>query len=463
MSIKYKLSAVLAVGVLAVPVASFAQSMTMAQIEAELATLTAEVQALEQQVAAQTNAAVAPAPLQATSVTMPATGANNAVSISPVSIMAPTNTSVSASVNTSANIYTPQTSPSVATMASVTPMASTSAPSVTLSLDPTTPTAGQIVMGSTDNILSVIRFTAGARNSEPVNITQLPVADFVSSNTLIAPLSNLTLWNGSTLLGTASPTGGLTTSSTGQYYPYVFNFAVPVQISQGSSLALTLKGDVASLQAGAADDAENVIVATKNFTAVGANPNEPATTIGSAVGNIQTVLRSTLSFAATPLGATYNRGKIPTDQFAALSFSANSAGSIAVNTVAVTLTGSAYSATLLNDPNGVRLLDENNESLGTSTASPVTGGAMFSFNLGATTNGQAISAGQTRTWTLVINDSDLAVAMGQGVVNLSAMINTSAGITYTDGLSTPSTSGLMLSSPVIFPIVLNSVLFAQGL
>jgi len=305
--------------------------------------------------------------------------------------------------------------------------------------------------GATTTLTSTLSGTAGNGGTAVVN-------GVVGSGGVVIAFSGTTgtFGGGSNTVTTQSQvTGG-----------YTFNFGTPVQIPQGSSLSLTLKGDAATYQSnGAVDGSTHQFTATgSGVTAVGATSNDTVTTTGSSSGNAQTVLRSTLTFAATPLGSQSGRGKVSTDQLATLSFSANSAGSIAVNTVGVTLTGPAYSTALLNDPNGVRLLDENNLPLGiTVTTSTVTGGESVVFNLGAGTAGQVVSGAQTRNWTLVVNDSDLTVASSTGYVSLLATVSSTASIAYTDGLSNNPTTGVNLPTSVLTPIQLNSVTFSQGI
>jgi hypothetical protein len=254
-----------------------------------------------------------------------------------------------------------------------------------------------------------------------------------------------------------------TTNSQG----YVFNFANPIVVPQGSSVSFVLTGDAASYQSGGAVDGSTHTFAISSITAQGATSNNTLPSYaGSASGNPQTVLRSALYFQPTAVGLTSGRGKTTGDELADLAFQANAAGSIAVNKVVVTFSGTAASTSTFVNANDVQLI-ENNISLATGTNATVstsTGKVVWTFNLGAGINGQAISPGLTRTWKLIVNDNDLASAPvgSTGVVSLNAVINTNADITFTDGLDASATSSLELPSfPT--PIQLNSVSFAQGI
>jgi len=332
---------------------------------------------------------------------------------------------------------------------------------VTVAADSSQAPIGQIVMGSTGNPLATFRFTETS-NIENVKVTDLKVTDVINSTSTVKPsFSNLTLWNGSTELGSA----GSAIAGASSTYVYSFHFSTPVIVPQANSVSLSLKGDAASYaSSGATDNSTStfeIANGSTDVTALGATSNKTATVTGSAVGNPQTVLRSTLTFAATPLGATSGRGKTTSDQLATLSFSANSAGPIALNTITVTFSGSAVTSTLYT-AGAVRLLDENNQATCTTIATSSAAGT-WSFNCGSAQNGQAVSAGSTRNWTLVVNDNDLNAASTQGYVNLVATINSNSSITFTDGLDNAASTNLSLPSSVLTPIQLNSVVFSQGI
>ncbi|MBU6500376.1 MAG: peptidoglycan-binding protein [Patescibacteria group bacterium] len=343
---------------------------------------------------------------------------------------------------------------------------------VSVTADSSQAPAGQIVMGSSQNPLATFRFTE-TTNAENVKVTDLTVADTVSStSTVKSTFSNLTLYNGSTAVGTA---GSAVTSGTA-LWAWTFHFATPFVVPQANSISLTLKGDASSYaSSGATDNANHQfnIANGSAVTALGATSNSTSSvSTTSAAGNTQTVLRSKLSFAATALGSTTGRSKSTSDNFATLSFSADSAGAVALNTMVVSFTGNAVSGTGFLD--GIKILDENNQSIGTvqSTSSAATcqtvaaggsGSCSVTFNFGSTSNGQQISAGSTRNWTLQVNDSKTQASTGQNVTSLAATVSTrSTDVLYTDGLDSAANSNITLPSSQLFPIQLNSASFAQG-
>ncbi|MGC9968192.1 MAG: peptidoglycan-binding domain-containing protein [Minisyncoccia bacterium] len=82
------------------------------------------------------------------------------------------------------------------------------AATIAVSADSTEPPAGLVVMGSTGNTLGIFRLTETS-NVENVKVTDFTVTDTAAPNAKAA-FSNLSLWSGSTNLGTAG-----TASSTG--------------------------------------------------------------------------------------------------------------------------------------------------------------------------------------------------------------------------------------------------------
>lgn len=367
------------------------------------------------------------------------------------------------------------------------------ASTITVTADSSQAPVGKIVMGSAGNPLATFRITETA-NVENVKITDLKVLDLVGSTSVTsstytkAAFNNLTLWSGGLNLGSA---GSAVAAASGTAYIYSFHFGTPVIVPQANSVSLVLKGDAASYaSSGATDNSTSTFeiatgfdsstnTSTQAVVALGQTSNKAAAvTISSANGNAQTILRSRLTFAATPLGAASGRGKISSDQLATLSFSADAAGPIAVNTVTVTFSGTAPSSTVVAFLSGVTLRDENNNSIGApgfatstaysnaSTSCNLTVGATcsitFSFGTVASGTAQVVSAGTTRNWTLVVDSTKTQAVTGTSNVNLVATINAIGDISYTDGLDTPAVTNLNLPSSILTPINLNSVVYQQG-
>src|SRR5581483_4311796 len=124
---------------------------------------------------------------------------------------------------------------------------------LTVGADSTQPPTGQIVMGATGNTLAVFRLTETS-NVENVKVTDLTVH---ATTTGSAAFSNVSLWSGSTLLGTA----GSASSVTGGF-DYVFHLGSALIVPQANSISVTLKGDAAT------------------WASQGAIPDNTATTFG---------------------------------------------------------------------------------------------------------------------------------------------------------------------------------------
>jgi hypothetical protein len=182
-----------------------------------------------------------------------------------------------------------------------------------------------------------------------------------------------------------------------------------------------------------------------------------------------TVLRSKLTVTATPLGATSGRSKSTVDDLATITFAADNAGAVVLNTVTITFGGSAPSATTFLD--SVQLYDTaNGTNMGTgnttSSACAGTGTAASStcsktFSLGATTGGYVVSAGGSKSFTLRTNTLNTWAATTGISATLSASISANTDVRYTDGLDTAAVSTISLPATVV-PITIQSISFAQG-
>jgi Putative peptidoglycan binding domain len=336
----------------------------------------------------------------------------------------------------------------------------------------------QIVMGTTGATLASFRVTETS-NVEDVKVTDLIIFQQVGSTSSVkSAFNNVKLYKtDGTLLGTA---GGTNTSvgatNPGRGYYYKFNFASPIVVPQSNSVSLVLKGDVSSYtSSGATDntthvfkiasstDTDNDTLAGETVVALGATSNaSSAVSLGAATGPTKTVLRSKLTFSSTQLATVLTRSSAV--NLASLTFAADSAGSVAVNSVTVTFSGTAASIATFLD--GVTLLDESNNTLGTAnTTSSACNGSntcSITFNLGSTTGGQIVTGGTSRTWTLRVDGTKLQAAAASVSRDLSATINARTDIQYTDALDSAAATAIGLASNVIVPIQLSSVSTSNG-
>jgi hypothetical protein len=358
----------------------------------------------------------------------------------------------------------------------------TAPPTVQVTVDSATPAAKQITMGSTGVELARFRFTATS-NTEDVRLLDLNVFQQVAAVPSVkSAFTNLVLYKStdlSTVVGTAgSPyvsQGVAAGTSTGAGYYYKFHFASPIMIPQGNSATLVLKGNVASYSSsGATDNSWHLFrVATstdqdnntppETVIALGATSNLPAaSTLSNAAGNAMTVLRSKVTVSATPLGIAAGRAKTMVDDLGTIRFTADTAGSAALNVVKVTFSGTAPSSTFLS---GVQLLDQNGVLIiaSTSVSVPCTGSNFCSktFIFGSGPNGYAIAAGSSAIFKVRVNSLLTRPGSPSVVQTLNTFIDRYYDVAFTDGLDAAATRNLYLQTNAV-PISINAVSYASG-
>ena len=369
-------------------------------------------------------------------------------------------------------------------------------PSIQVSYDSTQPPAGIVVMGATGNTLGVFRFTETS-NIENVKVTDLHVIDAVSSTaTVKAAFSNLTLWNGSTAVGTA---GSAIPDASGTGYVYSFHFATPIIVPQANSVSLTLKGDASSYSsAGATDLSQHTFeivttsdtgsnssapantTSTQAVVALGATSNKPAAvSIVNAAGNTETVQRSAVTVSASAGGLSQ---KGSPEIIGGVTFSANNAGPVALQHVTITFSGSALTAgsstfsgststgvvagaaggnIQLIDANGNNVISANEATASTTLSAGTVTAITWTFTNSATTGGGfQVSAGGSYTFTLKAN-TNLIPGTANTAESFSANIQNPGDVSYWDALDASST--LIASIPTsTVPLNINSVSYGVG-
>jgi hypothetical protein len=304
-------------------------------------------------------------------------------------------------------------------------------PALTIAADSSNPPSGQIVQNSTGNTLAVFRFTETS-NVENVKVTQLNVLDaVVASTTVKAAFSNVSLWNGSTLLGTAaSPVWDVALGG----YDYDFNsFTTALNVPSGNSVSLTLKGDAGSVTNGSLSDNTTStfeIAASSTVVARGATSNKTAVvTLSSANGNPQTTLRTQLQVAATPV---MTLPPASFSQLGSLTFTANTAGDAQLNNLTLTFSGSApsgfLSTVVLHDPSGNDIVAVDNFAASSPNASSVV------WTFATSTKPLTITAGSSYTLSIWGNLSNIPTVTSQGL-SLTATIKANTDFGYLDGSS----------------------------
>jgi hypothetical protein len=341
--------------------------------------------------------------------------------------------------------------------------------------DPTTPVAGQLVMGSVGDRLAVFHFT-NLSASENVKITALKVFENDNASGEQANFSNFQIWDGNNLLGTAgTPQKSVATSTPGPGYYYTLNLPTPAIVPAGNSISLVVTGDIATYSSGGATDGsidtfeistspdpgngtpEDVVVA------YGMQTNKAAiVTLHQPMGNPQQILRSVMSVSTTPLGQQSGRGRTNPDYLGTITLTANPAGSVSFTKLVLTFGGSFPSSTSFLG--GVTLLDHNGQNV-TSDGGIVTVGnpcnGQNSCNIvWSFPNGFFIVQGSSYTFTVETNDSLGAPPQQNVALSLSAGMTSTSSVIYKDALDGSAVTVSLLPSEV--PIPVNSVSFAPG-
>ena len=328
-------------------------------------------------------------------------------------------------------------------------------------------------MGSTGNTLGVYRFSE-TTNIENVKVTTLNVTDLVASSGVKAAFSNLQMWNGSTLLGTA---GAPILDGSGTGYIYTFNFGnTPIVVPQANSVSVTLKGDAATYSSqGATDNSTHQFevtttsdvtnnTSTETVVALGNTSNKPAAvTLSAANGNTQTILRSTL----TATGASLSQSsKQPFSQIGTITLTANAAGAVTIGHLALTFSGNALTAsgssTFLNSVALENSSQVNVTSVYGATTTVSNASGTYTWNF-PTSTAPVVNAGTSLTLQ-VWAQTNLIQSLGNGYVeSLSSAIQNAGDLTYYDGAdSTAYSTGLIAMPSTAVPINVVNLTWGQG-
>ncbi len=294
------------------------------------------------------------------------------------------------------------------------------AAAITVTADASQPATGQIVMGSAGNTLAVYRFTE-TTNAENVKVTQLTINDAVNTGT--AQFSNLTLWNGSTELGSVGAAAGgvntvyTTTGTSTIYATGTITVSATASSSQGVAY-VTINGFQAAgpVPATTSTTATGTIAAAINTIITNNSAALQATS--SVSGGIVTITSknlasSTFSVFDTP-GNTYspgNSGVIPVGTASTLQTTVSTSTSATTNYTfqiqgnpIIVPQGNSVSVTLKGDAspwtNGATDNQTNAFSISTSTSNPVTA-LGNSSNLASTVTLSTSTPPQGNTQTLL--------------------------------------------------------------
>ena len=343
---------------------------------------------------------------------------------------------------------------------------------ISIALDSQSQASTNIVMGSTGNVLGSFNLQETS-NVENVKVTDLVVNSTVSVAGATAPLagvSGLSMYNGSTLLGTAG-SAALTSSSTSatastSTYSYSFHFGTPIVVPQNGLYQITLQGNVPSYTANGATDASKITftIPTSTIVALGATSNKTSNVTSSGVvsSNPMTVSRTALTVSASSIA---QASKQPFTQLGTITLTANSAGSAELSSLNLTFGGSGITYGSSTFFNTVKLENSNNVDVttigATSTYSTTTNVMSWVF---ATSSPMIVSAGSSLTLTLW-GTTNVIPPQTNVAESLSVAIQNAGDLKYFDGTdaNTVSTLSNAISLPIkAVPVTVSSLSWQVG-
>lgn len=312
--------------------------------------------------------------------------------------------------------------------------------SLSVGVDSSNPASGVITQNTTGNVLAVYR-VANLSTAEAVKISNLNIIDTVSMGS-VPDFSNLQLWSGGTLLGTAAaPTG----NASGFTFTFA-NFANPIVVPQGGTISLTLKGDAGSYSSGSMTDnsSASFTLDGSSVAAFGASSNAAISASGVAVGNPQTVTRTVLSIAGQSATTMPSAGF---QQLGSMQLTANAAGDAVLNSLTLTFGGSAAGNTSFM--NSVALHDQNgNNVVADGIAQASVSGNRVTWTFQPHSNPFVVTAGSGYSFSVWGDLSQLSTAAGVSQT-VTATIQGGSDFSYYDG--TNSSASLLNLSPLQVP------------
>jgi hypothetical protein len=195
-----------------------------------------------------------------------------------------------------------------------------------------TPVAGQMVMGETDATMAMLEFTAGS--SEDMNVSVVTITDTTSFG---GSVSNIKLYDGSTLLGSADSLNAETNGTA------TFNLSSDWVIPKNTSKTLTIKATINAYGSAVSGGSHTFNLASNgDITTRGGQSGVAITeTVSGATGTAQKVYKTKVvatKASSSPSGSSVVGAGANVLEFNVATDSANAA---VLNAVAITMSGSA--------------------------------------------------------------------------------------------------------------------------
>ena len=338
-----------------------------------------------------------------------------------------------------------------------------SGPTLTIVADSSTPSAKQVVMGTTGVQLYKVRFTAS--NADDVRITDLVITGRqTNSSSTQASFKNFSLWDGTTCVAGCNGNGlpevvgtvldGAATSTV------TFSLNPVVVVPRNNGKTLTVMADVATFTDGAVTNSAHTFyipqAVSANVTARSANSSTATVTlvggsVASMSGNVQTVFRTKLTLSGAkvyPGTSATNRNRAQNDNLAQVTFNNIGSDQLTISTVILQFSGLALggdsSATGLPSF-AVELLKDDNTALGSASSQSC---APNETNTCIVTFSPAfiLSGNQSQVATIRVNSTNFynttSTAQTEG---LSVFLSATTSVLWNDG----TTGSLPLEASVV--------------
>jgi len=307
--------------------------------------------------------------------------------------------------------------------------------SLVVALDSSSPAYTIATAGTTGVTLGAYRFTA---TNDSVNLTRIGLSmGSITASSSAADLTQVTLWNGSTQVGTAEFVGSNRQATS--------TLSTPVLVPKDGSVVITVKGDLAAQGTSAASHPGALLTVDVDVNGDAGNKNTSGTGVGSgAVVNPSgsTAVSGVRVFKTSPTVAKQTSGMTSTliaqsgvDLYR-FSITANAKNDLALKKLVINVaTSSASTANGTTTVTNLKVYGYTDSGFSTTVGGSFTAGQVVATVTGLVSNGNndailssilTISAGQTVYFKVVADVAQVAGTTGSAGTVSTKIIGDSA-------------------------------------